>query len=330
MLRESEEEEMKRQLPTMLVKHKVWAGYALMLGILAVVSVSAYLNLGGAQGRIQEIVHSKVPASFEAMQAVAGIEKASANLGYYLLTQGDGYRDGYQQSIAEIDGLLASLQGNPLIGGNDALRAEIQVARERFEAFRGYEAQLLELPTNFSANMPAVRLSEESLNPMARSLLQYISEMVMAEDDQEATAERRELLQHLYDMRYAFVNIIAEMRAFTAFRGAPQLQNIELQHEQVTGLMDRIAAFSDIFSFEQSIAFEQFQELYPQYYTKLQETLELHGSDRYRTDAYLIRTEVSTDDKETSTSRMVGTQANGRSPCFDGRSQIINFSIEMV
>jgi len=284
---------MKLRAPTLLIKHKLWAGYGALLVILAIVAVTAFLNLESAQGNVREMVESKQPAAFDAMATVARLESASAAMGYVLLTHGDQeYRETYSQTIRDVEGLLAGLAASEYIQADAELRAEVELAQQNFEAFKAYEARMVELATDFAVNMPAVQFSGEQLNPKARSLLQYLAEMIMAEGDQVPTAERRQLLSDLNDLRYTFANIMGEMRAFTAFRSDIQVENMAVLRERANSLLDQVGERRGIMTFEQDIAYEQFKELFPDFSAAIDEMVELHGSDRYRTDAYLIRTEV--------------------------------------
>ena len=276
----------------LLIKHKVWAGYGVLVAILVLVAISAYSSLGSAQGRVRDIVEHKQPAAFDAMAAVTRIESASAALGYFLLTQGEDYRQAYLQSIDDVDGLLTELAANPLIAGNDELRTQLEQAASDFAIYRGYRDRMFELAGDFAKNMPAVQMAGESLNPLARAMLQYLGEMILAEDEQEASEGRRELLQKMNDLRYTLSNLIAEMRAYTAFRSPIQLQNMDLQADQVQSLIEALDARSDDLSFEQAASFDQFKAVFPEFRRNLKAMVELHGSDRYRTDAYLVRTEI--------------------------------------
>jgi len=89
------------------------------------------------------------------------------------------------------------------------------------------------------------------------------------------------------------MNILINNRAFLAFRSKDNISNINLYRGGFNDTISRLKVKEDILTFEQQEAIDAIQVLEKKYF-KLQDNLiAVHGSDKWRTDSYLVRTEIA-------------------------------------
>jgi methyl-accepting chemotaxis protein len=116
--------------------------------------------------------------------------------------------------------------------------------------------------------------------------------MIVSEEAEPADEERKRLLMTLGELRYAWVNVLSGVRSYISFRDETWRNNLDLYRENAYAVMQRVQTHADIYTFEQEDAMAQFESLIEDYFASVDELLRVHGSERWRTDAYLIRSEV--------------------------------------
>jgi methyl-accepting chemotaxis protein WspA len=101
----------------------------------------------------------------------------------------------------------------------------------------------------------------------------------------------------MQDVRYAMTGVLNSLRAYLADRGDTSRQNLELYKEKTLQDVDRLktlaAGENSELSFEQEDSFEKIIELREKFFANIEQLYKIHGSDQWRQDAYLMRTEVS-------------------------------------
>jgi methyl-accepting chemotaxis protein len=274
------------------IRHKLWLGYGLILSLFALAAFVAVGSLAGTQGAVRIMVQEAQPAALDALAFSSRIENASAELGHYLLTNEPGYQEGYTRALGEVGGLLASLAANPRVASDAELRASVDAIGAGFAQLESYRERFVELTQDQSANFPAFQIASERLNPVGMQMLQLTSEMILSEEAEPADEERKRLLMTLGELRYAWVNVLSGVRSYISFRDETWRNNLDLYRENVYAVMQRVQTHADIYTFEQEDAMAQFESLIEDYFASVDELLRVHGSERWRTDAYLIRSEV--------------------------------------
>ncbi|HEB58807.1 MAG TPA: methyl-accepting chemotaxis protein [Gammaproteobacteria bacterium] len=151
---------------------------------------------------------------------------------------------------------------------------------------------MLELADNFSKNFPAFQYAYENLNNHALVIQQNLAQVVAAERDEEISEARRNLLFLTTDLRQSWINVLNGVRAYMAFRGKTDRENLQLFLDVFKDKLARVNEHAEMLNFEQSDSLEQVNEHTAAYLKALTGMIEIHSSDRWRTDAYLIRNEV--------------------------------------
>ena len=275
------------------IRQRIWLGFGLLLLILLLFSLSAMRVFGELEQGVSIVAGKLQPVAMTAQKLQTELEAASGALGYYLLTREAVHRDGFERHLALAGAQADRLQAFDLIDSRDEFRNEVAALQTEMQRLGDYRQRLLELAASDLENVPAQRLAAERLNPMAQELQALISQMILSDHDEDnADGSRDEFRQALYDLRYFNVQMISELRTFLAFRSDVNVQNLEAIRDVVQGKLEYIAAAEDLFTFEQEDSIGRVLEIYERYYTELQETIEIHASERYRGDIFLVKSEV--------------------------------------
>ena len=283
---------MKHLMNRLSIRNKLWLGFGLILSILLVVATTVFLNLTQVRGTIGGVVHRIQPVMLDTQALATELNRANKALGFYLLSKEPQYKQAYQQSLQRIEQSVGQLQASPLSTENAEVAQTLESLGIKLSQFSGYREQMLLLAEDNIANQPAFGYAADNINPYSQQMLQLLAQMVMAEKDEEVSEERRELLFLITDVRYAWTNVMTALRAYLAFRTEGELVNISNYRESMEKSLLRIGEYEEVLSFDQADSLEQFNEAYAVFTENFPKLVEVHGGERWRSDAYLIRSEI--------------------------------------
>jgi methyl-accepting chemotaxis protein len=313
---------MRTFLANLSIKHKLWGSSLFLLAVLAIVAISSFRGLSATDQHANRVAERIQPAVLAALDVDVALNRVGTALGFYLKSQQDSYKQQYEAQLAHLSGKLDGLKGALDTLGDAELSAKLKDIRGEAERFAGYKKRVVALATDPAANIPAMKIAQETLNDRNRDFLQGISEMLTAESQAQQDlrdeiktaaasggdvtqlvaqlAARVELQTQLQDLRYTWGQVVNGMRGFVAFRTKAQKTNAELYLGQNGELMDRILAKEELLTFEQTDAMDRMQAAREAFSEKLQEVFKVHGSEKAYTDVYLMRTEIAPLMKELS------------------------------
>lgn len=128
------------------------------------------------------------------------------------------------------------------------------------------------------------------------------------------SGQRKQVFSAISETRQAWMNIIIGNRAYMAFRGQTALSNLASYKEIFDQQLSELEKLSDqdLLTFEQADALDQIKALKIDFYQGLEEMIAVHGGEQWRTDSYLIRTQVSplVSAMQDKLNRLVDTQKN--------------------
>ncbi len=274
------------------IKHKIWGGFALLIAVLAFVSLKALSSLSETEAHVTKVVDEVQPLVDRSMALESLLNRTTAAMGFYLLSKEEQHKTDYLAGLASLREQVAELAAMPGVKHDAGAQELLTSIDEDIARFQGFEATMLELAVNDNKNFPAIGVSAEKMNPLARQIGQLLSEMTLAEEQESASEERRQLLFLIGDLRLYWANVVNGVRAFLAFRGEASLSNINTYRDGFISKLNGLADMDDVLNFEQATAVEEIQNLQVRYFASVEDMVKVHSSEQWRTDAYLIRTEL--------------------------------------
>ncbi len=218
------------------------------------------------------------------------LEKGAQALGFYLLSKEDGHKSDYIHSMDKLDAYAKKLKDNT----SPDFYSKYQLADIEKEVGKvtSYKNDFLKLATDDAANYPAMRYASESVNNLMRIITQDIELMVEAEKEEEASDERKPVLLTIYDVRKSWSKLMSELRSYLAFRTPAAVENIGYYRDQIDKDLQTLSEYEDLLTLEQLDALEQITPLIKQYNQNVDKLISMHSSEKWRTDAYMIRNEL--------------------------------------
>lgn len=280
------------KLSNLTIKHKLWSGFGVILLILAIVAVTVLTSVKTTQKGLNNVVQEVQPAAFLANELSNNLEISAQSLGFYLLSKEESAKKDYLNNLDAVDKTFTKLKQQKLLQSDEQLMDLMKKIESDIASYHGYQGRMLKLAEDDNENFPALRYASEKLNPMAQQLLQLISQMILAADNDELTAEKNQVVKTVYSLRYSVIRLVTEMRAFMAFRRQQQIDNMRLYIDQIKETIPRFDSYGDNLSFEQSEAIGQIKEVLPVYLKNIDDMITMQNSDGWRIDAYVLRTEL--------------------------------------
>ena len=218
------------------------------------------------------------------------LEKGAQALGFYLLSKEDGHKSDYIRSMDKLDAYTGKLKDN--ISPDFYSQYKLADIGEQVGKVTSYKDTFLKLATDDAANYPAMKFATENVNNLMRIITQDIELMVEAEKEEEASDERKPLLLTIYNVRKSWGKLMSELRSYLAFRAPAAVENIGYYREQIDKDLQTLSEYEDLLTLEQLDALEQVAPLIKQYNQNVDKLISMHSSEKWRTDAYMIRNEL--------------------------------------
>ena len=283
---------MKKIFGSITVKYKIWGGFLLLLLILTAVSLSGIQGLSKTKGSVVSVVDEVQPTVINSMELAMALEGSAKSLGFYLLTHEDRDKKAYLDDLAKVDTVLKSLKQQKLVQADAEIQKLLAKIEKEIGTFQGFQTRMFDYASSPDKNYPAVAFSTNELNPRARMMMQLISQMLDADAETAFTPERRMVTKDLYDLRYAMMNVLSEMRAYMFFRIDNLVQNMKLYRDRVQEILKKLEGYGDQLTFEQADALGPLTKTFSEYSKALDTIVSLHGSEKWRNDAYVLRSEL--------------------------------------
>lgn len=274
------------------IRYKVMGGTGLMLILIAIVSGTVLFNLSRTKNDVSEVVTQRQPVMTTSLQLADAVDRASATLGFYLSNPDATNKQDYDQSLSELNDIINKLIAMPMVKDDPQTLAQVKEIAGEVDKYKSYHDTMIKLATNFQDNFPAMQASSDTINPIAMNIQAGLQNMMAAELEEAATPERRRLLFEIATLRQNWMNILMGLRAYMAFRDNISLENLTTYRQAFDQQMEKMNQYNSLLNFEESDAMQNIKDGTAKYYKGLDDVVAIHSSDKWRTDSYLIKTEI--------------------------------------
>jgi len=281
-----------KDLTKLRLTHKIWFGFAVILLMLIVVSVTTLLTLTESETSFDKVVNEYQPRTLVSLELSSHVRAAAGSLGFYLLSKEDAHKQNYEASLVNISNSLDELKSLVSDSQDSDSKQQLSSIEQNIEKFAAYKDKMLHLASNQLDNFPALKYASNNINPFSRELLQALSNMVSAEQEEDVSAERRDFLMDIEAARYAWAIIMGHIRTYMIAGDKAALDNVLLYLEQFKKKINEINTKSDLLGFEQEEFFVVVTEKTTEFESSLEGVIKIFSSNQYRTDSFLLRSEV--------------------------------------
>ncbi len=286
-------EPINRLMSRFSIRQKLWASFIGILAILAVISATVLISETGIRKSFTGIVQENQPAMLLSMQLSDQINSSAQSMGFYLLSHEDAHREAYKNGLKDVEAAVGKLQAMPSLQADATSSALVKKIEKDVKAYQGYQNRMIELAESEVKNIPGMLYAAQNLNPISQVILQNLGQMLVAEEEEDADEKRKLILNDINNLRYSWANVMNGVRAYMAFRAESSLNEVKLYSESTTELIVKLNTYGDDLTLDQVDSLEQVEELVGKFMGNMQELIAVHGSEQWRTDAWLVRSEIS-------------------------------------
>lgn len=278
---------------TLTIRHKIWLGFALMIAVIVCINLIGSNSLSQVKYNVNQIVSENQPAMISLLTLKERIESTNASLGFYLVSKSNFDKMQYIDKLKTLDKSFKDIYQFSVIKTNPKYTKILGLVEKDFVKYKSYQKIMLNYASNNAKNYPSLSYSSEHLNPTNRKIKSLMNEMMQSESEEEPSGKRRKIFSSLADLRLTWASMIQTVRAYLAYRGKDDIKNIHNYRDVYKQLLGKIKAYGDDLTFEQTDAVERLAPLTASYFTNLDHSIKIHGSNKWRMDAYTLRAEVS-------------------------------------
>ncbi len=163
------------------IKQKIWGGFGLLLIILSVVSAGSIQGFSSTNKSVSSVVNDVQPTLVVSMELAQVLDSSAQSLGFYLLSLEEADKKAYSDSLNHVSEVLDNLKQQASIKESPEKLELVASIETRIHKYQSYQEQMFKYASSQADNMPAVAITSNQMNPMARTLLQQIGQMLGAE-----------------------------------------------------------------------------------------------------------------------------------------------------
>lgn len=275
------------------IKQKVIGGFAFVLIILLAVGGLALKGFSDTSGKVDEVVEQKQPVILAAERLDSVLNASVASLGFYMLSRDEQSQQEYDQSLTQLKQAFDNLRQLPLVQSDQEMKALVGKAQKLIENYNSFRDRVVELATNDAKRIAAVEISSQLVNPLTQEFRQLLAQMIDAEMQEDATPERKQILNDIHELRFAVANLQIALRGVVAFNDEGNYQNALNFGERTRTYMARVQEHYDELTFEGQEAIDRMVEIYEPMNEGLEELFSVQKSEKAYMDIYFQRTEIT-------------------------------------
>jgi methyl-accepting chemotaxis protein len=264
-----------------------------VLSILMFAIVSALSSLTEVHEKMAYVVDEVQPAMADSMELINTLQASSSSMGFYLLAQDDVEKESYLASLTTLETQLNKLSARLSESKSTELIELMARVRPQLVKFREYRKQVLLLASDNSKNIPAVAISTTQLRPLADEVNEQLGLLLLAEKEENYVRGRREFYELINEVRYSWMGVLIEARAFLFGRADGNKDNVEIFYGGVLQSISRLQGMEDLINFEQEEVLGGLDELVGRWKASFDALAIVHQGNRWREDVYLVRTQIS-------------------------------------
>jgi methyl-accepting chemotaxis protein len=280
-------------LHNLSIRTKQWLGFAPILSILTISSTATLICLKQVEKSINQVVHESQPRLILTEDLSNSLKQSVKSLGFYLLTKEEAHREDFSQQRDHAKYILQSLITKSLESEDINASRLLKLLENELLQYQQTTETLLSKTASDVDNFPGIAYANRHINPLNRKQMQLASQMILSEMEEPANNNRKRILHTLTELRHAWSNIINSIRGYLTFRNETEINNLSLYLERTKALLRQVQEKRNHLTLDQDDSVDQFMGNLRDFEVHYNKLLEIHGSDHWRSDAWLVRSQIT-------------------------------------
>ena len=269
----------------MKIGHKISLGFAIILGLMAWISISAIDKLSLVEDSVSTVVNKNQPLVITSMQLSNSLAQANGYLSTYMLSAEPEHKMAYLKSIHTTQEALEKLK---TIAPAELSR-DIKKIEKQINHYRSTAGKMIVLPTNTRENFPSLAFASDQLSPLAKKNLTILGQMRLSEEEEDATPERKPILLAIESLRYAWVTLMKDMWTYITVSNKNTLGQLRISQQATLNALAELENHVEDFTFEQEEGFPELEKNIKSYIKLSAVVISFQQGNRKRIDTFLIK-----------------------------------------
>ncbi|MCB1754033.1 MAG: methyl-accepting chemotaxis protein [Gammaproteobacteria bacterium] len=274
--------------------------YGVLFLIVLSFGISSLGRLSAVNTETDVVVQEVQPVLSAAEELSTDIINAGMSIGFYMLDKNESELEHSDHLLKMAEEKIKKLKSTSILQDDEAIQTHFAAIETYLKQLKSYRPQIVDVVSNVGSNIRASQFASDEVNPIAMEISQVLTEMILVEQNEEATADRKRILADLNDLRYLWTNLLSEMRLYLAFRSDSSRQNLLVYRDTVEDKLEKVMQWADQLTFEQEDGMLRAVESYQSYNAKIDEVIAIHESEQWRMDAWIVRNKIKPTEKALS------------------------------
>lgn len=276
-----------KDLLSLSIRARLFISISLILLLLITITLISVYSLNNSKSNIHNLVELDQPLLLKSVKLSSLIIEGHSMLGFYVSTKEEQYKTRFKSIQQQQKKLLDEMKQQQDVEAEFMAKVDFLLKQEN-----QIVDKIFKFTVSNAINEPAFQFAAENFNSLSQQILQKLSEAIDAENNEEATDERKVLHHSLHQVRYAWANVMNGLRGFLAFKADNNKDEVINYLEAFQTEMGRVNKKSDIFTLEQEDSILFINEARNNLKEKFDKMTEIHTGKKGRMDAFFIRDQL--------------------------------------
>lgn len=284
----SEESDTGSIFRNLSVRQKIGIGFGGLILLMTVSIGFTLYKLSVVSDVTHSVIEERQPTANLFQRLNQDLNLATSLLNGYLLTGEGELREEYKIIEQDISEILTKLRDEHNTFNGEVTPEQIEQADHLFGKFRTYAFTLFDLRDK-NANNRGMILAQDTLNAPANRVVAHINTLLASDDIDLADPKMLKAYTTLQELRYTWTQMMSSLRLYIITQSDGLLTNFRTFSNRSNELLNELNAMDIEIGFGE---IEEMIEMRAEYVSKLPAVLDIFASDNFRSDSFLIKTEV--------------------------------------
>ncbi len=277
----------KKLTDDLLIKHKLILSFSFLIVALVIISIIAIRSFNGVQGQFSRITDDVQPLMLDFLTFQDNLNKDVKFLAIYLSSKSDSDLSDSQAYANKWKDNLSSIERSIDTGAvvDQDTWQSIKVETDKYSEIK---SRLTMLAVDSQKNVPALALLNTDIEPIAGNILQLANDIVLNQPEDL----NEEILLESHNLRFNWAMTLSYVRYYIASRNDEVMKSLDLYLSGFTQNVENLSDLEDDLSDEQLDAVEDIDLRLGSFNTLWEKASNIHQSDQWRQDAFILRNDV--------------------------------------
>jgi PAS domain S-box-containing protein len=270
------------------VRKKIGIGFGGLILLMTVSFGFTLFKLADVSDIAHSVIDQRQPTANLFQRLTQDLNLATSLLNGYLLTGEEELREEFGIFEKDISEILTKLRSQEALLVGDITPEQIHRADELFGKYLGFAQELFKLRDN-NANNRGMIVAQDTLNVPANTFVSHVNTLLSSDDIDLNDPKMLKAYGVLQELRYVWVQMMSSLRLYIITQSEGLLTNFKTFSARSDELLTELTAMDVQIGFGE---LEEMVKMRAEYVARLPAVLDIFESGNWRSDSFLIKTEV--------------------------------------